>query len=218
MRRETSTAIHIRPIFDPEVTFPSFTICPNYHQAYKKDILKENGLTQNDFRKGIIWYPKNSSNNIDGRDLFINVTTEVHEIIDEVIIGTMSTSKPLIVIDMSNDSDRTHVKVSTKYSYAFGRCYEFALEKEVIEEGIQKIKFITHMAIHLYFEYPGQYHYGNPRKVWYNKFMIDNIRYILNNVPYINEIYRLTKYSQFNRRFRYTHAQIYIYSNLMTVY
>ncbi len=54
-------------------TFPSITICPDFHTAYKRDILARHGLAVDDIRKRII-FPKILSSNISMTAFFESVT------------------------------------------------------------------------------------------------------------------------------------------------
>ena len=54
-------------------TFPSITICPDFHTAYKRGILEKHGLSVEDVRKKII-FPKNLTSNISMTSFFESVT------------------------------------------------------------------------------------------------------------------------------------------------
>lgn len=73
-------------IFSTEIaTFPSFTFCPDYFNAYKKDILSSYNITVAQIRNKIK-FPQTS--NMTLAQFFDLITHKFEDIVDKVIIAT----------------------------------------------------------------------------------------------------------------------------------
>ena len=164
LNKETSTIVRVKPTSDPETTFIAFTICPEFHSAYKKEKLGEYGINSStDYRYGAVWYPKNNALSNNGRGIYRNITQELHEVIDTIEIVTQSLVTPKIVIDISTGLGRQYVKFSTKYSDTFGRCYTMMPLQDLLALEVTKITFINHIGVNIFLEHPGQHLHVNSR-------------------------------------------------------
>ena len=63
-----------------EAEFPAFTICPDYHEAYKEDILEKYNLTGDDVRN--MKMPANLSMSI--KDLLDSITYSLDELLNQL--------------------------------------------------------------------------------------------------------------------------------------
>ena len=70
-----------------EATFPSITICPDYENAYKRDILAKFRISVDDFRRKLK-FPEPSKESESLGSLFLNVTHDLDEIIAKIIFAT----------------------------------------------------------------------------------------------------------------------------------
>ena len=164
MDMETTTIVRVKPTSDPETTFIAFTICPEFHSAYKKEKLEEYGIdSSNAYRYGTVWYPKENSMSKTGKQIYHDVTQELHEVIDTIEISTQSLMAPKIVIDISNGLGRQYVNFSTKYGDTFGRCYTMTPTQDLLGLGVTKITFISYIGINIFLEHPGQHLHVNSR-------------------------------------------------------
>ena len=68
-----------------EVTFPGLTICPDYFNAYKREILSQNGLNVKDIWNSIE-FPQNLNGSL--ADFFEEITYDLEEIVYSVEVGT----------------------------------------------------------------------------------------------------------------------------------
>ena len=68
-----------------EVTFPAFTICPDYFNSYKREILSRNGLNVKDIWNSIT-FPQNLNGSL--ADFFEEVTYDLEEVVYSVEVGT----------------------------------------------------------------------------------------------------------------------------------
>ena len=116
LKKETATIVRVKPTSDPGTTFIAFTICPEFHSAYKKDSLSYYNISEDDYRYKSVWYPTDDRRkSISGREVFHNVTYELHEIIDNIEMSTMSLIEPKININILKELDRRYVKFTVKY-------------------------------------------------------------------------------------------------------
>ena len=141
----------------------AFTVCPEYHSAYKKEILEKYNITVKDYRYASVWYPTEDITAISGRELFHDVTYEIHEIIEKIEISTMSLGHPKIVIEMLKELDRKYVEFTTQYSDTYGRCYTMNATESLLRLGITNVAFSTHMGVYVFLDHPGQHIHGNSR-------------------------------------------------------
>lgn len=75
-----------------KATFPSFTICPEYDSAYKKNLLAKFGLNGEDVRSSLK-FPSGLRETETLGSFFHNVTYDLDEIVDKIVFT--SEKKPL---------------------------------------------------------------------------------------------------------------------------
>ena len=131
LRYETSISLDVKSTAETE--FPAFTICPQYEEAYKKDILSQYGSDPGKIRDLI--FPKNA--NMSANDFFEMVTYSVNEIVKSVEIKVSNKEKPgknsgedevPIIIDDSTWISQTYI--------LFGRCYTYAVPDEYVKSKV----------------------------------------------------------------------------------
>ena len=163
MKKETTTIVRVKPTSDPDITFVAFTVCPAYHIAYKKETLKKYNITVDDYRYGSVWYPTEDIPPKNGREFFHEVTYEIHEVIEKIVISTMSLNRSKIEIEMQKELDRKYVKFTTQYVDTYGRCYTMNATEGLLRLGVKNVAFITRMGVYVFLDHPGQHLHGNSR-------------------------------------------------------
>ena len=110
-KNETTTIVRVKPTSDPETTFVSFTVCPSYHSAYKRDVLETYNLSVSDYRdKNAIWYPNEEASSETARQFYHNITYEIDEVIEKIKISTMSLITPKVEIKKFNNFKQKFVR------------------------------------------------------------------------------------------------------------
>ena len=127
LRYDTSISLDVKNTAETE--FPAFTICPQYEEAYKRDILSEYGSDPDKIRKLI--FPNNVD--IPAKDFFELITFSADEIIESMRVkkGVAEKENP----DTSNDVlifANSSQWISQTY-ILFGRCYTYAMPDEFIK-------------------------------------------------------------------------------------
>ena len=87
------------------------------------------------------------------RKVFIEITHELNEILEEVIVQTASI--PKFHIDLSKSSN--DITVDVMHARKFGRCYSIQIANEIVNQGISEIEFLSKMNTYIYFHHPGQW-------------------------------------------------------------
>ena len=166
MRKDTSTIVRVKPTSDSETTFISFTICPDYHSAYKSEVLKNYNLTVRDYRdKKAMWYPPKDTNFTDAREFFHNITYEIHEVIEKIKISTMSLKKSEAKIEITQFENfkQEFVEFHTQYEDTYGRCYTMNATQSLLRLSLKYVEFVARMGVYIFIEHPGQHLHGNSR-------------------------------------------------------
>ena len=164
LKNEATTIVRVKPTSDTETQFVSFTICPEYHSAYKRDVLKNHNMTADDYRfQRALWYPANDMKIMDGKEFFHFVTFEMHEIIEKIKISTMSLDSPKIVIDDFQNFTQRYVEFYTQYEDTYGRCYTMNATESLLGLKLKYVEFVTRMSVYVFIEHPGQHLHGNSR-------------------------------------------------------
>ena len=164
LKNEATTIVRVKPTSDTETQFVSFTICPEYHSAYKRDVLKNHNMTAHDYRfQRAVWYPANDMKIMDGKEFFHSVTFEMHEIIEKIKISTMSLDSPKIVIDDFQNFTQRYVEFYTQYEDTYGRCYTMNATESLLKLKLKYVEFVTRMSVYVFIEHPGQHLHGNSR-------------------------------------------------------
>ena len=131
LRYETSISLDVRSTAETE--FPAFTICPQYEEAYKKDILSQYGSDPGKIRDLI--FPKNV--NMSANEFFEMVTYSVSEIVKSGKIKVSNKEKPgenpgedtiPMIVDDSTWISQTYI--------LFGRCYTYSVPDEYVKSKV----------------------------------------------------------------------------------
>ena len=163
-KNETSTIVRVKATSDPETTFVSFTICPSYHSAYKRDVLARYNLSVSDYRDGnAVWYPTEKNDSYNARDFYHNITFEIDEVIEKIKISTMSLITPKVTITKFDKFKQKYVEFYTQYEDTYGRCYTLNATQELLSLRLKYVTFITKMGVYVFIEHPGQHLHGNSR-------------------------------------------------------
>ena len=131
--------------------------------AYKKDIMEYYGLDRNDYVKGKSFYASKDGEKIGPRDLFNKITYNVSELLNKIVVSTLSKNEPKIVINVSDENSTEMVHVETKYYASLGRCYSIQLSDKIIQYGIISVEFETNIDVYVYFGHPGQFMHVNTK-------------------------------------------------------
>ena len=154
----------MKPTSDPETTFVSFTVCPSYHSAYKRDVLKTYNLSVSDYRdKNAIWYPNEEASSATARQFYHNITYEIDEVIEKIKISTMSLITPKVEIKKFDNFKQKYVEFYTQYEDTYGRCYTLNATQALLDLRLKYVTFITRMGVYVFIEHPGQHLHGNSR-------------------------------------------------------
>ena len=138
--------------------------------AYNDTVLKKYGLTRNEYRYQGIFYPSAEiANNITLRQILDIVTYDIYDLLFEVRFDTqflddIGQSSFVETIDASNEN-RKHIKITTKYSRTYGKCYSIRPRNHVLKYGILVVDLVGRMDIMIYLGYPGQFMYNTKTKV-----------------------------------------------------
>ena len=131
LRYETSISLDVKS--SAETEFPAFTICPQYEEAYKKDILSQYGSDSAAIRG--LNFPKNV--NMSANDFFDMVTYSISEIVKSGEIKVSNKEKPgkkpgegkiPIIVDDSTWISQTYI--------LFGRCYTYAVPDKYVKSEV----------------------------------------------------------------------------------
>ena len=89
------------------------------------------------------------------KQVFIDITYELHELLEYIIVHTDNFSNHDVSIDLKEKSNI--VKIDTMPIKTFGRCYAIQLGKEIVSQGVHAIDFLSNMNLYVYFHHPGQF-------------------------------------------------------------
>ena len=118
-RRDTSTIIQARNTSGPEVPFIVFTVCPDFHSAYKKDVLSKHNITFEEYKYEANWYPNETDLSFNVKAFFHEITHEIHEIIEKIEISTMSMNTPKVVVEILKELGQKYVEFTTQYENTY---------------------------------------------------------------------------------------------------
>ena len=158
---------------DRKMPFIAFIVCPIWDFAYKDDILKDYGLTQENYRRKGLWSPHNDRNaSRDLRDVYDNITYQLHEILRKITFHTTDIEHDEIRHEFSAKTNGSGVlRVVKKYKDSLGTCYSIRPKDRVVKLGIFKVDFLAQFGIYVYLVHPGQFKYMAKTKV---KFILLN--------------------------------------------
>ena len=155
---DTSTKTHVTLTSDNIAPFIEFVVCPSYHTAYKTSEMSSYDIDRKQYSNGESFYPRVQGMDIRPRELFSHITYNASELLKKIVIRTLDTDEPKIIIypsNVSNSSER--ISMITKYSSTFGRCYALDISEEIIQYGIISIEIEANIDIYVYFGHPGQF-------------------------------------------------------------
>ena len=89
------------------------------------------------------------------KQVFIDITYELHELLEYIIVHTDNFSNHDVSIDLKEKSNI--VKIDTMPIKTFGRCFAIQLGKEIVSQGVHAIDFLSNMNLYVYFHHPGQF-------------------------------------------------------------
>ena len=124
-------------------------MCPSYHDAYKETMLKKYGTNKTNYKKGNFSLVAG----ISPRQGYIDITHELSELLEKVVVQTATI--PKLYINISKESQ--DVIIDTMHSRNFGRCYSIQIVKDIVKQGIAEIEFLSKMNTYIYFHHPGQW-------------------------------------------------------------
>ena len=143
--------------------FLAFTVCPEYHTAYKNDILDLYNLTVDDYRYKSQWYPGKNITPKNAKEFFYNITYALDEVIEKIEISTMSLNESKIKLYPGKHLDITYATFTTQYTDTYGRCYTMNATEKVLSLGITKVTVVTLMGVYVFLDHPGQHLHVNSR-------------------------------------------------------
>ena len=158
---------------DITMPFIAFIVCPIWDFAYKNDILKDYGLTQEIYRRKGSWSPNNDINaTSDLREVYDKITYQLHEILRKITFHTTDVKHDEIRHEFSAErNDSGVLRVVKKYKDSLGTCYSIRPKDRVVKLGIFKVDFVAQFGLYVYLVHPGQFKYMAKTKV---KFISSN--------------------------------------------
>ena len=87
--------------------------------------------------------------------IFNDITYELHELLEYIIVHTNNVSNPEVSIDLKESSK--YGKVDIMPAKTYGRCYSIQLGKRIVAQGVSKIDFLSNMNLYIYFHHQGQF-------------------------------------------------------------
>ena len=89
------------------------------------------------------------------KQVFIDITYELHELLESIIVRTNNVSKLEVSIDLNEKSK--DAKIDSLPTKTFGRCHSIQLGEEIVAQGVASIEFLSSMNLYVYFHHPGQF-------------------------------------------------------------
>ena len=89
------------------------------------------------------------------KQVFIDITYELHELLEYIIVHTDNFSNHDISIDLKEKNK--NVKIDIMNSKTYGRCYSIQLGEKIVGQGVHAIDFSSSMNLYIYFHHPGQF-------------------------------------------------------------
>ena len=162
--KETTTIVRVKPTSDLNTPYVAFTICPNFHSAYRKDMLRNTyNMSVNDYRYNSKWYPTKDINGENAKEFFHNITYGLNDVIYKMEISTMSLTEPKVQVAPKEDDSKEYATFFTQYTDTYGRCYTMVAKDEVLALGITKVTIIARMGVYVFLDHPGQHLHSNSR-------------------------------------------------------
>ena len=89
------------------------------------------------------------------KQVFIDITYELHELLEYIIVHTDNFSNHDVSIDLKEKSNVAKIEIMPIKT--FGRCYAIQLGKEIVGQGVHAIDFLSSMNLYVYFHHPGNF-------------------------------------------------------------
>ena len=89
------------------------------------------------------------------KQVFIDITYELHELLEYIIVHTDNFSNHDVSIDLKEK--QKDVKIDIMHSKTYGRCYSIQLGKKIVGQGVHAIDFLSSINLYVYFHHPGQF-------------------------------------------------------------
>ena len=101
--------------------FPAFTVCPEFSNAFKSDVLTKDKLTPSDLRK--FNYPKY----VDSAKYLEEVSYNMTELVKDITVNVQETSGNNSTEFILFSSNINMLIYSDQFYHLFGRCYTFQI-------------------------------------------------------------------------------------------
>lgn len=162
--KETTTIVRVKPTSDLNTPYVAFTVCPNFHSAYRKDTLKSvYNISVDDYRYKSNWYPTKDINPDNAKEFFHNITYGLYDVIHKLEISTMSLTTPKVQIAPKEEGSIEYATFFTQYTDTYGRCYTMVAKDAILALGITKVTIIARMGVYVFLDHPGQHLHSNSR-------------------------------------------------------
>ena len=146
--------------------FPAITICPEYDQAFKNVILKQNNLTNKDIRS--LKFPKNGIKSLDFYEMIThNITKLVTELKISMVKPISGTNFTTVKLrdNMTNENPDRRIlmklldeKDFIKQNYhTLGKCYTYEMPEMYKMSTVNNIELTMKMNGLIYLLHPGQF-------------------------------------------------------------
>lgn len=129
-------------------TFLAFTICPEYFESYKDDLLKKHNSSKEHIREV-------GNFSVMSTLTFDQITHEFNDIITKIKLTTGSRDRP--TIDLYSNIDSADARFVPKYTLLFGRCFSMELLQSVTKLGIAQVAFTGKKSFYVYIHHPDQF-------------------------------------------------------------
>ena len=162
------TQISLEVLSSSTAMFPHLTICPDYHDAYKVDILQKCNTSASHIRK----YKFPQVPNMTTYEFYNFITLELSEVLYTIkvtnpinmhnrqIFSVTYTQHPTAPEQWYNDVASlplNHQDWNTQRYKTFGRCYTFIIPKLILQAKIKKIYLVAKKPSVVYMHHPGQF-------------------------------------------------------------
>ena len=123
-----------------DTAFPAFTVCPTYQNAYKSEILQQDGLTVSDIRK--FNYPQDK----DPANYLKNVTHSVTDMIQYITFRVKNFARNTTSTTLTFDSDSELIRNMRVYLQRnLGLCYTLETPFWIQDLEVVYIFFCTYI-------------------------------------------------------------------------
>ena len=144
-----------------DVPFIDLTICPDFKEAYKEEVLKTYGLDKYTYQKKGVYVNLTNNGYDDLQDIYESITYNVDEVISWIIIDTQDWKRDGFKIKLNRKNAHDDITIITHHWSILGRCYTIRPKSHLIKQGIVNIDIGQRMDTYIYFSYPGQFKHPN---------------------------------------------------------